>query len=113
LATTGLYALIAYNVSRRIREFGIRIALGASRRDLVWLVERSGLLLAVFGIAAGAALSAAVKPLLVAGFPGLGASSPAVYAIVAVALLAVSAAGSYLPARRAAGLDPLLALRNE
>jgi ABC-type antimicrobial peptide transport system permease subunit len=65
------------------------------------------------GIAAGAALAFAAVPLLSASFPGLGTSSPAVYALVPLALLAISAVASYLPARRAAGMDPLLALRNE
>jgi predicted permease len=113
LATTGLYGLIAYTVSRRVKEFGIRVAIGAGRRDVVWLVERRGLILAGAGIAIGAALTAATAPLLTAGFPGLGVSSPAVYVLVAVTLLTVSAAASYIPARRAAGLDPLRALRNE
>jgi predicted permease len=113
LATTGLYGLVAYTVSRRVKEFGIRVAVGATRRDVVWLVERRGLILAGIGIAAGGALTTAAAPLLVAGFPGLGASSPAVYALVSLALLLVSAVASYAPARRAAGLDPLRALRNE
>ena len=113
LATTGLYGLIAYTVSRRVKEFGIRIAVGASRRDVVWLVERRGLILAGAGIAIGGRLTAAARPLLAAGFPGLGVSSPAVYALVPLVLLTVSAVASYVPARRAAGLDPLRALRNE
>jgi predicted permease len=113
LATTGLYGLIAYTVSRRVKEFGIRVALGASHRDVVWLVERRGLILAGAGIAIGGALAAAAAPMLSAGFLGLGVTSPVVYALVPLALLIVSAAASYLPARRAAGLDPLRALRNE
>ncbi len=113
LATTGLYGLLAYTVSRRMKEFGIRVAVGASHRDVVWLVERRGLILATLGIAIGGALTAAVAPLLTAGFPGLGVSSPAVYALVALVLLTVSAVASYVPAHRAAGLDPLRALRNE
>lgn len=113
LATTGLYGLVAYTVSRRVKEFGIRVALGASRGDLVWLVERPGLILAAAGIAAGGGLTAAAVPLLAAGFPGLGVSSPTVYVLVPLLLLTVSAAASYVPARRAAGLDPLRALRNE
>jgi predicted permease len=113
LATTGLYGLVAYTVSRRVKEFGIRVAIGASRRDVVWLVERRGLILAGVGIAIGGVLTAATAPLLAAGFPGLGVSSPAVYVFVALALLMVSAVASYVPARRAAGLDPLRALRNE
>jgi hypothetical protein len=64
LATTGLYGLIAYTVSRRVKEFGIRVAIGASRRDVVWLVERRGLILAGVGIAIGGALTAAATPLL-------------------------------------------------
>jgi predicted permease len=113
LATTGLYGLIAYTVSRRVKEFGIRVAVGASRRDVVRLVERRGLILAGVGIAIGGVLTAAAAPLLAAGFPGLGVSSPAVYALVPLALLMVSAVASYVPARRAAELDPLRALRNE
>ena len=113
LAASGLYGLIAYIVSRRIREFGIRVAVGARRRDVVWLVESRGLLLAVIGIAAGGALTAAVAPLLAAGFPGLGVPSPAAYIIVLLVLLIVSATASYVPARRAGSLDPLVALRNE
>jgi predicted permease len=113
LAATGLYGLIAYTVSRRVKEFGIRVAVGASSRDVVWLVERRGLILAGVGIAIGEVLTAAAAPLLASGFPGLGVSSPAVYAFVALVLLMVSAVASYVPARRAARLDPLRALRNE
>ena len=113
LATAGLYGLVAYTVSRRVKEFGIRVAVGASRRDVVWLVERRGLILSGVGIAIGGALTAAAEPILAAGFPGLGVSSPAVYVLVPLALLMVSAVASYVPARRAAGLDPLRALRNE
>jgi predicted permease len=113
LATIGLYGLIAYTVSRRIREFGIRVALGASRRDVVWLVERRGLILALAGIAIGGVLTKLALPVLTAAFFGVGATPAAVYAIAPALLLAVSAAASYLPARRAAGLDPLASLRNE
>jgi predicted permease len=113
LATTGLYGLVAYTVSRRVKELGIRVALGANQRDIVWLVERRGLILAGLGIALGGALTAAAIPMLSAGFIGLGASSPDVYVLVPLGLLMVSAAASYLPARRAAGLDPLRALRVE
>lgn len=113
LAAIGLYGLVAYTVSRRIKEFGIRVALGASRQDIVWLVERRGLILALIGIAIGGALAAVAVPMLNTGFLGLGASSPVVYALVPIGLLIVSAVASYLPARRAAGLDPLRALRNE
>ena len=113
LATTGLYGLIAYTVSRRVKEFGIRVAIGARRRDVVWLVERRGLILAGLGIAIGGALTAMAAPMLSADFPGLGVSSPSVYALVPLALLMVSAVASYVPARRAAGLDPLRALRDE
>jgi predicted permease len=113
LAMTGLYGLVAYTVSRRIQEFGIRVALGANQRDVVWLVERRGLILAGVGIAIGGVLTLVAVPMLSASFLGLGASPQAVYAVVPMLLLIVSAAASYLPARRAAGLDPLRALRIE
>jgi ABC-type antimicrobial peptide transport system permease subunit len=87
----------------------------ARRRDVVWLVECCGLLLAAIGIAAeaGGALTVVVAPLLAASFPGLGVPSPAAYIIVQLVLLIVSATASYVPARRAGSLDPLVALRNE
>ena len=113
LATAGLYGLVAYTVARRVKEFGIRVAIGASRRDVVWLVERRGLILATIGIVTGAVLTIALRPILAAGFPGLGVSSPGVYVLIAAALLAVCAAASYIPARRAAGLDPIRSLRSE
>jgi len=113
LATTGLYGLVAYTTSRRVKEIGIRVALGANRRDVVWLVERRGLILVGAGIAIGGTLTVAAAPMLAAGFPGLRVSSPAVYLLVALALSMVSAGASYLPARRAASLDPLRSLRNE
>jgi predicted permease len=113
LATSGVYGLIAYTVSRRVQEFGIRVALGAGRRDVVWLVERRGLILAAAGIALGGVLTRVAMPLLSAGFFGLSATSPIVYAIVPLLLLAVASAASFVPARRAAALDPLQALRHE
>jgi ABC-type antimicrobial peptide transport system permease subunit len=113
LAMTGLYALTSYSVSRRLKEFGIRMAIGAGARDVVWLVERRGIVLAASGILIGGALAAAVTPMLAAAFPGLGASPVAVYVVVPLALLAVSAAATYVPARRAAGVDPLITLRSE
>jgi ABC-type antimicrobial peptide transport system permease subunit len=113
LAITGLYGLVAFTVSRRVKEFGIRAALGASRRNVIWLVERRGLILAGIGILIGGGLSALASPMLSAAFFGIGTLSPAIYVLVPLLLLLVSAAASFLPARRAAGLDPLAALRNE
>lgn len=113
LATTGLYGLVAYTVSKRVKELGIRVALGASRANVVWLVERRGLILAGIGILIGGGLSVLAAPMLSAAFFGIGTSSPVIYILVPLLLLLVSAAASFLPARRAAGLDPLTALRNE
>ncbi len=113
LATTGLYGLIAYTVSSRAKELGIRVAIGAKSRDLFWLVQRRGLLLGALGVALGGVLSAAVRPALSAGFIGLEVSTTAVYILVPLGLLMVCAAASYVPARRAAALDPLRILRSE
>jgi ABC-type antimicrobial peptide transport system permease subunit len=113
LAITGLYGLIAYTVNRRVKEFGLRVALGAGRGDVVWLVERRGLILASVGVVAGAILTALVAPMLAASFPGLGVWSPAGYVLATLGLLLVSAVASYMPARRAARLDPVHAWRIE
>jgi ABC-type antimicrobial peptide transport system permease subunit len=113
LAVTGLYGLTSYTVSRRVKEFGVRVAVGAAVSDIVWLVERRGIALAGSGILVGGALAAAATPTLAAAFPGLGASSSAVYVLVPLALLAVSALATYIPARRAARLDAVTTLRSE
>jgi macrolide transport system ATP-binding/permease protein len=91
----------------------VRMAIGASRTDVVRLVLRQGLILAVAGTAIGGVLTALVVPALGAGLLGIGIINVMTFIIVPVALLAVSAAACYLPARRAASLDPMSALRFE
>jgi macrolide transport system ATP-binding/permease protein len=113
LALVGLYGLIAYSVSRRTQEIGIRMALGAQRSNVAAMILRQGFVLAIIGIAIGFAASIAVRGILAQGLIGLGTSSPAVLAIVPLGLLAVTMAACYLPARRAAQIDPIRALRWE
>jgi ABC-type antimicrobial peptide transport system permease subunit len=113
LAAIGLYSVIAYNVAQRTHEMGVRVALGAQIGDVVRLVVSDGLKLGLLGLAIGgvAALSAArwVKPLLFEESP----SDPLVFALVTATLLAVTVAASWIPARRAARVDPQVALRTE
>jgi putative ABC transport system permease protein len=111
LAVVGLYGLIAYSVSRRIPEIGVRMAVGATRANVIGLVLRQGLVLAAVGIVAGAGISIWAAPLLAAGMGTVGKASPLTSIAVAAMLLLVSLAACYLPARRAATLDPLRALR--
>ena len=113
LATIGLYGVIAYNVVQRSHEMGVRIALGAQRGDVVWLVVRQGLLLGALGIIIGGILTFAaasrVEPLLFQE----SARDPLVYGGVVLVMLAVVAVASFIPARRAARVDPNVALRSE
>src|SRR5581483_3388450 len=112
LATLGVYGVIAYLVAQRSRELTIRVALGASRADVVGLVLRQGVTLAVIGVVVGgvAALGAAqvLKHLLY----GVGTADPIAFAGVIIALSAVASVASYLPARRAARLAPMDVLRS-
>ncbi len=113
LAAIGLYGVIAFNVVQRSHEMGVRIALGARSRDVVWLVVRQSASIAVAAIALGGAIALVssrwVEPLLFDVSP----HDPVVYALVAVAMLAMAAVASFVPARRAARADPSAALRAE
>jgi putative ABC transport system permease protein len=113
LASIGLYGLMAYAVTRRTREIGIRIALGAQRKNVLWLILQETLALTVLGIAIGIP-SALVPTRLIAGML-FGVSPGDVPTIVGVSLLLVVVAlfAGYLPARRASTIDPIVALRSE
>ncbi|HUQ81344.1 MAG TPA: ABC transporter permease [Gemmatimonadaceae bacterium] len=113
LAAVGLYGIIAYSVSRRTREIGVRVALGAQRGDVLGMVVREGMRLAGTGVAVGLVL-AAIATRLIAGF--LFSVSPmdgATFAAMSGVFIAVALLASYLPARRAAATDPLTALRSD
>jgi predicted permease len=113
LATAGLYGVIAYSVSRRTREMGIRMAVGADPRSVAGLVLRQGLTLTATGVAIGLALSLVVSELLKSLLVGVSARDPWIYATVPVVLVAISMLACYVPARRAARVDPLEALRQD
>jgi putative ABC transport system permease protein len=113
LAALGLYALVAFAVERATREIGVRMALGARPADVLWLVLRGSLVLAGLGVAAGLAASLWAGRLLHSLLFGVSTSDPATLAGVVVLLLAVSLLAAYVPARRAARVDPLVALRTE
>ena len=113
LAVLGLYAVVSYAVTRRTREIGVRMALGADRKDVLRLVVRDGLRLTVIGILLGLVGSFGLGLILSRVLYGLHAMDAGVFAGVTVLLLAVAALACYLPARRATRVDPLIALRAE
>ena len=113
LAAVGLYGVLAYSVSLRTREIGVRVALGADPRSVARLVVRQGLALALTGAAVGLAGALALTHLMESLVFGVKPTDPYTFALVAALLVAVAAAASYLPARRAARVDPMAALRAE
>jgi len=113
LACLGLYGLMAYAVARRTAEIGIRMALGAPRDRIVWLVLRGMLSLVTAGILLGVPLSLWAARYANTLLFGVGSADPAVLAISIAALMAVAALAAYLPARRASRVDPMVALRYE
>lgn len=112
LAILGLYSVISYSVVERTREIAIRQALGAQRGSILALVLRQGLGLALTGIAAGIAGAAALTRLLNSMLFGVKALDPVIFALAATLFLLVALAASYIPARRAAAVEPMAALRN-
>ena len=113
LACIGLYGLLAYEVARRTREIGIRMALGAQHRDLLRLVVGQGILLALVGAAIGIAAAFGVTRFMSAMLYGVRANDPATVIAVAILLMIVALAACYIPARRAMRVDPMIALRYE
>jgi predicted permease len=111
VAVIGLFGLLSYMVNLRVREFGIRMAVGADSRDLLRLVLRQGMTLVAIGAALGLAGTLALGKLLSSLLIGIEATDPLTYVSVPVALALVALGACYLPARRAARLDPLKALR--
>jgi ABC-type antimicrobial peptide transport system permease subunit len=113
LALVGLYGLIAYSVSRRTQEIGIRMAIGADKTEVLKMVLRQGLVLVMVGIAVGGVVSVVVARMLAIGLAGLGTPNPITYVVVPIALLLITLAACYIPARRASMIDPIRALRYE
>ncbi|HEY3381047.1 MAG TPA: ABC transporter permease [Vicinamibacterales bacterium] len=113
LSIIGVYGVMAYSVSRRTREIGIRIALGASQTSLVQSVLRQAARLALVGAAIGVAVSLLLARVIGRLLYGVGAADPVTFVGVPTALVVAAIAASYLPARRAATVDPLVALRHE
>jgi putative ABC transport system permease protein len=113
LAATGVYGIMAYNVSRRMHEIGIRLALGAQPSDVMRMMLLGGVKLAAVGVGAGILASVALTRFIASQLYGVTATDPAVFATVALVLMAVAVVACYLPARRATRVDPLIALRNE
>jgi putative ABC transport system permease protein len=111
LAAIGVYGVLAYMVGQRTREIGLRMALGATRENIVKLILRKGVVLAVVGVAAGVILSASVASMMASLLFGVSPHDPIIFLAVPLLLLAVAVLASYLPARRATKVDAMCALR--
>ena len=113
LAAVGIYGVVSYTVVQRTGELGIRVALGAQTRDVLWLVLGKGAVLVLSGALLGVAGAYGVSRLLIAVIPSLPTRDPLVVLVTGLGLVAVALVACYIPARRATRVDPLVALRSE
>ena len=110
LGVVGIYGVISYVVSRRTREIGVRMALGADRRDVSWMVLRQGMILTSIGVVVGLVAAVGLTRLMSSLLYGVEATDPVTFGVVVAVLVAVALIASYLPALRASRTDPLEAL---
>jgi predicted permease len=113
LAAAGLYSAVAYSVSQRTHEIGIRMALGARRWDVLWQIIREGGRLALLGVGIGSAGAVVLGRLIASLLYGVSAADPLVLTSAALVWISIALVASYIPARRAVNLDPLITLRYE
>jgi putative ABC transport system permease protein len=113
LSCIGMYGVLSYLAGERTREIGVRMALGAQRRDIQRLILGQGAKMALAGVALGIFLALALTHLMSSQLFGITPHDPLTFAGVALILLLVALAACYIPARRAMGVDPMVALRHE
>jgi ABC-type antimicrobial peptide transport system permease subunit len=113
LAMVGIYGVVSYGVGKRTQEIGVRMALGAVQGDVVGLMARKGVAMIAVGLAAGLALAFLLSRFLETLLYGVSATDPVTFVLVCVGFALVAALATWLPARRAARIDPIRALRSE
>ena len=113
LAAVGIYGVMSYAVTQRTQEIGIRVALGANATDVIKLVVKSGIVLALVGVAAGLIAALAVTRLMESLLFGVASTDVLTFVVGSLGLVIVAAAACYIPARRATKVSPLVALRYE
>jgi len=113
LAVVGIYGVMAYAVGERTQEIGVRVALGAQRKNILWMISRQGLAIVGAGLALGPLIAVRVGRVVGEFLVGVGPTDPLTYISVSLLLSFVALAACYIPARRATRVDPLVALRYE